>query len=259
VKRRHWFEFHELPGCPEVLRRLVPGYLETVEALFRPFSPKVDLLVRAMESTGAEHFVDLCSGNGGPWFHLGRRIEEKTGKTISVVLTDKFPSREAARRAESTAGLTYVDEPVDARRVPGRLRGVRTLFNGLHHFRPEDARAILRDAVAQGQPIAVFEMLQRNRPTLLRALLLPVCVLALAPLVRPPRWRRLLLTYLIPVGPLMLLWDGVVSVLRCYRPEELRAMVDGLDGPPYTWETGSYCRHTVAVTYLVGYPKDGKS
>ena len=254
MHRRHLFEFNELPACPEVLRQLVTGSLETITATLRPYSPQTHLLVRAMRSTGAGQFVDLCSGNGGPWFHLARQIERQAGQRVSVVLTDKFPGREATLRVESTDRLEYLGESVDARSVPERLCGVRTLFNGFHHFRPEDAQAVLQDAVAKGQPIAIFEMLQRNWHTLFQALFLPLSVLAFTPLVRPLTWWRLLMTYVIPVASLLLLWDGVVSVLRCYRPEELRAMTERLDGPLYCWETGSYWHHSAPVTYLVGCP-----
>jgi hypothetical protein len=207
-----------------------------------------------MRSTGTGRFVDLCSGDGGPWFNLARDVEHEAGRRIAVVLTDKFPSREAMSRAESIHGLEYFGESVDARSVPERLQGVRTLFNGFHHFRPEDAQSILQDAVAKGQPIAIFEMLQRNWPALLHVLFAPLSVLVITPLVRPLTWWRLLMTYLIPVAPLLVLWDSVISVLRCYRPEELRAMTDELSGPPYNWVTGSYWRHGMPVTYLVGYP-----
>ena len=256
MNRRHLFEFHELPACPAAARQLVTGFLEAITALFRPYSPRIDLLVRAMRSTGAGRFVDLCSGNGGPWFHLAREIEEEAGQPVSVLLTDKFPSREAQARAESAGGLTYLSDSVDARCVPEHLRGVRTLFNGLHHFQPEDARAVLRDAVAKGQPIAVFELLQRNWLTLLHALFLPISVLVFTPLARPLTCWRLLMTYVIPVASLLLLWDGAVSVLRCYRPEELRTMTGGLGGRPYCWESGSYWHLGAPVTYLVGHPME---
>jgi hypothetical protein len=207
-----------------------------------------------MRSTNTQQFVDLCSGNGGPWLHLAREIEQETGQSVSVVLTDRFPSHEARRRSVLVGGLRYLDDPLDARCVPGHLQGVRTLFNGLHHFRPEDAKSVLRDAVANEQPIAVFEVLQRNMLTLVQAFLLPISVFVLTPLVRPLTWWRLLLTYVIPIAPLVLLWDGVVSVLRCYRPEELRAMADDCDGTPYHWEAGSYWHRTAPVTYMIGYP-----
>jgi hypothetical protein len=254
MKRRHLFEIHELPACPQVVRELVTGFLEAITALFRPYSPRTHLLIRAMRSTNTHQFVDLCSGNGGPWIHLAQEIEQETGQPVSVLLTDKFPSQEAQRRTALIVGLTYLGDPVDARRVPEHLPGVRTLFNGLHHFRPEDAKAVLQDAVANGQPIAVFEVLQRNILTLFHAFVLPISVLLFTPLVRPLTWWRLLLTYVIPLAPVIVLWDGVVSVLRCYRPEELRAMADDCDGTPYHWEAGSYWHRTAPVTYMVGYP-----
>ncbi|MBN2563470.1 MAG: hypothetical protein JXQ75_21330 [Phycisphaerae bacterium] len=254
MKRRQLFEIHELPACPQVVRELVTGFLEAMTALFRPYSPRMRLLVRAMRSTNTRQFVDLCSGNGGPWLHLARQIEQETGQAVSVVLTDKYPSREARRRTELTGGLSYLGDSVDARRVPEHLRGVRTLFNGLHHFRPADAKAVLQDAVAGGQPIAVFDVLQRNGLTLVQALLLPISVLLFTPVVRPVKWWRWVLTYVIPLAPLVALWDGVVSVLRCYRPEELRAMADELVGAPYHWEAGSYRHRSAPVTYMIGYP-----
>jgi len=253
MKRRHLFEFHELPACPAMLRQLVTGFLEAIVRLFRPYSPKMDLLICAMRSSGAAHFVDLCSGNGGPWFQLARQVEQEAGYPVSVVLTDKFPSGEAKARAESVAGLTYLDDSVDARRVPEPLLGVRTLFNGLHHFRPEEVRAVLQDAVAKGQPIAVFETLQRNWLTMIHPLLLPISVLLFTPLVRPLTWWRLLLTYVIPLASLLLLWDGAISVLRCYRPEELQKMAEEFTGNRYRWEAGSYWHRSLPVTYLVGY------
>ena len=165
------------------MRRLVTGYLEAFVATCRPYSSQTHLLERAMRSTGTGRFVDLCSGDGGPWFNLARDVEHEAGRRIAVVLTDKFPSREAMSRAESIHGLEYFGESVDARSVPERLQGVRTLFNGFHHFRPEDAQSILQDAVAKGQPIAIFEMLQRNWPALLRVLFAPLSVLVITPLV----------------------------------------------------------------------------
>jgi hypothetical protein len=84
-------------------------------------------------------------------------------------------------------------------------------------------------------------------------LLVPLAVLLLTPRIRTWSWARLLLTYVVPVVPLLVLWDGVVSCLRSYRADELRALTAGLD-EGYTWEVGEYRRRGVAVTYLIGAP-----
>jgi hypothetical protein len=134
------------------------------------------------------------------------------------------------------------------------LVGLRTLFNGFHHFPPDGARQILRDAVSSGQPIAVFEMLERSWPYLAFQLLAPLLVMIITPKMRPFRLSRILLTFVIPVIPLCMLWDSLVSVLRCYTAQELLAMAAGLEGERYVWDAGTYRRGVLPVTYLVGYP-----
>jgi hypothetical protein len=81
------------------------------------------------------------------------------------------------------------------------------------------------------------------------------------PLIRPFRWSRLLWTYLVPIIPVVLLFDGVVSCLRTYRPHELREMVEKLSASKYRWEIGEHSRSLgeAPITYLIGYPKAGGS
>ena len=135
-------------------------------------------------------------------------------------LTDLFPNIPAFERiaSDSNGTIEYRRTSVDARAVPRELTGLRTLFNGFHHFKPEDARAILLDAAHAGQPIAIFEASRRTFKTMLLVLLLPLFVWITTPFMRPFLWKRLLFTYPLPCVPLICLWDGFVSQLRAYTP-----------------------------------------
>jgi hypothetical protein len=75
--------------------------------------------------------------------------------------------------------------------------------------------------------------------------------------IRPFRWSRLLCTYVVPIIPLVLLFDGVVSCLRTYRPSELREMIKDLSGIEYQWEVGEHSEASglVPITYVIGYPQ----
>jgi len=86
--------------------------------------------------------------------------------------------------------------------------------------------------------------------------LVPFYVLALMPFVRPFRWGYLIFTYLIPVLPLMICWDGAVSMLRVYSPSELRELTQGLHRSSYGWEIGyiQACGVIGKLPYLVGRP-----
>src|SRR5262245_54392038 len=119
-------------------------------------------------------------------------------------------------------GAICPPQPVDATRVPDELPGFRTMFSAFHHFRPEQASAVLADAVRMRQGIGVFEGTQRRPLALLLMLLVPLAVLITTPFIRPFRWSRLLWTYLIPIVPIVALFDALVSCLRTYSIEELR-------------------------------------
>ena len=83
-------------------------------------------------------------------------------------------------------------------------------------------------------------------------LIVPLLVLLVTPFVRPFSLARLLLTYLVPVLPLLILWDGIVSCLRTYRPDELLALTAGLDG--HRWRATELRQRGSIVTVLVGEP-----
>jgi hypothetical protein len=67
-------------------------------------------------------------------------------------------------------------------------------------------------------------------------------------------WSTLLWTYLIPILPIVVLIDSIVSMLRMYNTEELRGLTTGLDR--YHWCAGTVRARPIPfpVVYLVGIP-----
>ncbi len=87
-------------------------------------------------------------------------------------------------------------------------------------------------------------------------LLVPVNVLLLIPFARPFRWAYLVFTYLVPLMPLILFWDGVVSMLRIYSPEQMKELTGDLQTPNYSWEIGRIRVRGIpgGLPYLIGRP-----
>lgn len=255
MKRRQLFEFTDLGWWPASFRALLTDYLMTCLQLTHPFRRLYSALSGAIEAARTDRVVDLGSGSGGPWPHLLGEMRRATGRAIQVLLTDKYPDAAASGRFEGVDGIRYWPEPVDARAGPAELAGLRTMFNSLHHFRPAAALEILRDAVRHGEPIAIIENVYRSWFCVFGALFVPFVVLAVTPWIRPFSWRRWFWTYVIPLAPLVIAWDGAISVARCYNPADLRAMGRQAAGDTYDWQSGAYQQGIMTVTYLIGLPR----
>jgi hypothetical protein len=255
MRRIQFIEIHDQPWLPSLLRHEITDALQFGLNLFKAYAPIVPRLQSALDSTDSQSIVDLCSGGGGPWAALSRKLHGKAGK-LQIWLTDKYPNPGAVQNVRSDSGndIRFHADSVDAMRVPDELKGMRTMFTSFHHFSPDEARAILQNAVDAREGIAIFEATRRAPSTIAFMLVWVAILCAGTPWIRPFRWSRLLWTYLVPIVPMVLLFDGVVSCLRTYRPQELRAIVEKLNGSKYQWEIDEQSGR-VPITCLIGFPE----
>ena len=256
MRRRHLVELEDLSWWPPLFRDAATDYLVAALRHARTYVGLASRLAAAVKRAGGSQIIDLCSGGGGPWPDLLPALRAN-GVDVPVCLTDKYPNAAALHRvADTTPGARFEPESVSATDVPDRLAGFRTVFTAFHHFRPDDARAILAAAVRDRQGIFIAEATPRRPAALALQALVPLAVLVLTPAIRPFRWSRLFWTYLVPVLPLAILFDGVVSTLRVYTPEEMLALGQAVGGDEYEWEAGAD-RPTGSPTpipYLIGVP-----
>jgi hypothetical protein len=261
MRRIQFIELHEQPWFPRFLRDDITDTLQCALNFSAAYASIVPLVQRALRSAGGDSVIDLCSGAGGPWLDLARRLRcEISGFHVS--LTDKFPNNAAFENAEGRpdVSIVFYRQSVDAREVPAELAGFRTMFSAFHHFAPAEARAIIRNTVAAKQGIGVFEITRRTLPAIALMILWSVSPLFFTPFVRPFRWSRLLFTYLVPAIPFVLFFDGIVSCLRTYRPAELTELVGDIGAANYKWQTGEF-RESIfkaPITYLIGFPADAE-
>lgn len=258
MKRLHWIEIADENWCPTVFRDALTNFLQLSTNRGKYYRPILQRLRHALRKTRSQRVIDLCSGSGGPWLSIYQEIRDS--EVTEILLTDLRPNTRAII-SDIAEGIVYQSEPVDAQDVPPRLKGFRTLFTAFHHFSPPKAEAILENAVRSNQGIGVFEMTERRLSVILRVLITtPFVALFLVPFFRPFRPGYLFWTYVIPLIPLFIAFDGTISCFRTYTVEELRNMIDRLHALNYEWQIGkekSDDRYgPFDITYCIGIPRN---
>lgn len=257
MKRKQLFEFEDQSWFPGFLRNYLTDFLQFISNQFDIYKTVTPLLSETIKNSGEQRIIDLASGGGGGLFKLSARLQ-KDHPDLKIILTDYYPNLKAFEYVSKQApNFKYETNSVDARNVPQQLKGVRTQFLSLHHFSEEDAVQILQNAVDSESPIAIFESQERNVKSVLAMIFSPINVLLMTPFIRPFSFGRIVFTYLIPLVPLFVMLDGILSALRTYTIPEMNELILRIKGHEnFEWKVGRQKSGPVGVLYLIGSPKE---
>jgi SAM-dependent methyltransferase len=256
MARIHLFEFEDQKWFPDFLRNYMTDFLQFLSNKTGMYKPLVPLIEETLKKSSTNTIVDLGSGGGGGLIALNEMLRERI-PSLKIVLTDFYPNIEAFERTKDLANnFEYESESVDARDVPVDLLGLRTQFLSFHHFKPVDARLILKNALDVKSSIAIFEAQERSIPSVLAMVFSPISVLLTTPFIRPFKLGRIIFTYFIPLVPLFVLWDGVVSSFRTYSVAEMQNLIKEVDEANlFEWKVGKIKSGPSKLLYLIGTKK----
>ena len=250
--RIHLFEWEDQEWFPDLLRDNMTDFLRNVILWQKIYDPAVEIILKLLKETGHKNIIDICSGAGGGIEDIAN--ETNLNNNVNFILTDKFPNKEAIHYFKNNKFIVYYNYPVEATSIPRELVGLRTLFSSFHHFKPNDAKNILKNAVKNKMPIAVFEGAGKTIIEFVSLLLLfPVLIFLITPFLKPLKWSRIFFTYLIPLLPFFIYWDGLVSILRMYSLNDMEKLTNSFEND-YLWNTGKIKGKVSTVTYLTGIP-----
>jgi hypothetical protein len=260
MKRIHLFEFEDLHWFPDWIRILMTRYIMTFHNVIGTEGLLSKLVEKGLEKAQAPRIIDLCSGSGGPMLEVVKNLKT-SGKfpDLKLILSDLYPDLKAAKvfNQKENESVTYLIDSLDATQVRKGLVGLRTMVSSMHHMKPEVAKRILINAKEANQPILVFEISDNSPPVFFWWLAIPfafIMTLIFTPMVRPMSWQQLVFTYLIPILPIFIAWDGAVSNARTYTLEDMEKLTEGLSDYHYNWEMGKIKGKGGNKLYLLGSP-----
>lgn len=256
MARMHLFEFEDQKWFPDFLRDYGTDFLQFLSNKSKMYRSIIPVIEKGLKNANTNQVIDLGSGGGGGWLWLNEEIL-KNHPDFKLKLSDYYPNKTAFEFTKNKAkNISYTLESVDARNVPDHINGLRTQFLSLHHFKPKDAKEILQNAVDSANSIAIFEAQERSFPSILAMLFSPISVLFTTPFIRPFKIGRIFFTYIIPIVPIFVLWDGIVSSLRTYSVKEMHELINSLkDKDSFEWEVGRKKSGPAVILYLLGTKK----
>ncbi|KAI1007280.1 hypothetical protein K3495_g941 [Podosphaera aphanis] len=218
-------------------------------------------------------YVDFCAGAGGPTPTIEKDLNRQLSlasltpvsgsitsslnrSTVQFVLTDLHPHiAEWTKVSKRSENVTFVAESVNAANAPPALHGnsdrrIFRLYNlAFHHFDDQLATAILHDTLETADGFGIFELQERTISSIITVLSLGPVLFLITPFYF---WRspgHLFFTYIIPIIPFVVIFDGLVSSLRTRTDHEIMTLMQGSGitvdgwkifsgGERHTWPTG---------------------
>jgi uncharacterized integral membrane protein len=259
MRRFHLVEFEDYAWFPKAVRDGITDYLRFFVTVFDIYFPIVPYIKELLDNSSSDTIIELGSGGGGGIEKILNHLDKITEVKTKVLMTDFFPNIQAFKliKERNNGRFDFIYYSVDASSVPENLKGVRTLFSAFHHFNPKTAKAVLRDAVEKKSPIGIFDGAERKLRYIAGVIVFTLLFIFIVPLfTKPIKLSRFFYTYVIPLIPLFALFDGIVSMLRMYTPEELLMMAEEAGEKKFVWKSGKV-KHKLGayVVYLIGYPK----
>lgn len=208
-------------------------------------------------------FVDYCAGGGGPTPFIERYINSteedgdssattkgrKTTKKqqqqqpVHFILTDLHPHiPNWTLAAAASPHIHYSPQSIDAAASPPNLlstvepplpspsqqkKTFRTFNLAFHHLPDPLATSVLADTLRTSSGFAIIELQDRQWRSFLAVCLLGLGVLAFAPYFAW-KWHSpgtLFWSWVVPVLPFVLVWDGWMSSVRTRTVEEVEGMM----------------------------------
>lgn len=261
------FEFGDLSWVPDWYHVNMRRYLIFYYKVFGYFKLWIPALSEFISHTGAKKFLELGSGGGEALGLVVSALPDEIIKGREFILSDLSPSSHFVEKIndQPETPFRYEEGAVNATDIPSSMNYPRIFINSFHHFSPPQVARIMKSSVDSGQSMLVLEYVRNTPLGYLSMVFGPIVILLTLPFVVRPKDLPVLLlfTYFIPVFPLMVLWDGLISCSRAYQERELDliAQQNGIDGhfESYVKRSLFYPAGVTAIIFNPGGKKETSS
>lgn len=226
-KEHHLFEFMDLPWLNKSLRQVLREILDFGNsAPFRSYYTFVaKQVVQVCEKWNCTEVYELGAGTAPMSRHIR---QQPNAKSLRLLPCDLNPDLEIFHQLKSGSNgqidpiFTPVDYTTDFMVNRNQQNSLLLFSATLHHLKFDERTNLISHLLPNCRGIVISEPLHKSLSSMVFVFLslLPAILLPLAHIRHPGRMKRFLWCWLIPVGPLFFLWDGLISAWREWSVQE---------------------------------------
>lgn len=216
-------EFEDKKWLPDFLRNAMTGVLGVAERWLGIYDPLAAEITHQFPDKNIT-IVDLCSGSGEGISSVANRIAV-AGRNLTLILTDLYPNKKSALSLEKKySWINYPLKSLDAINVPDLFPAdIYTILAGFHHFSEEGKIQLIKNATRDHSVFLIAEGARSNILSwIFAAIFLPFLTWASVPFIRPFDIKWVPFTYIIPLIPFLVWWDGLNSLAAIKSSSKLR-------------------------------------
>lgn len=200
-------ELEDQDWFPPLLRKYQMEYIGMIVKLFGTYRNLVPIIKSKLLKNNCLTIVDLCSGSGLPAIYMHKKLKLKG---LSSFLTDKYP-----QNIIDIEGVQYLKQPLELNQIIPQNDRFYTIYNAWHHFELTEQENLIQKIIKNKSSLFIVEILT---PTIFSFIMVTLSstfgVLLTCPFIKPFEWKRIILTYVLPVNILTVLIDGYISILK---------------------------------------------
>ncbi|MEC9281578.1 MAG: class I SAM-dependent methyltransferase [Bdellovibrionota bacterium] len=227
------FEFGDLQAVPAFYHQFLREFMSKIYLVFGIHKLWRTEITEFVKRQGSQSIHDPCAGSGYVNQLIFESLDEKLNAKfyLSDLMTDESPEFAKQINALGFENLKFAEKSIDLLKIEASNQMPKMFVNSFHHFDRDHVKEILKNTLGQGKELLVLEYCRKTPDSLMSMLFGGVFSLLFFPFVVEKKFvlPSFIFTYLIPVIPFMLVWDGVVSCLRTHSSSSLEEILVDLN------------------------------
>lgn len=250
------FEFGDLPKIPKFYHNFLRTLMSRLYELFKIHQLWIPHILAFCKENESTVIMDPCAGSG----KVNQLIESEIQKDVNIqfilsdIMTDRAPMFADHINGLRNKRLQYISHSIDFLKSQNEYKQPKMFINSFHHFTNDQVIEILKASSQNSSNLLILEYCRKTFMSFISMILGPFIAMILFPIVvkKNDLIETFIFMYLIPIIPMMLLWDGVISSLRTYDKDDIENLLKraGIDNYEITYSSGRSLLYPSGVTAM---------